>query len=267
MNWLMFVAIAVYLRRSTSIEGFRPRLFPRHIDGTVQKELLSLGTPVALTQILNGGMFSAAAVLVGIIGAATLAAQQIVYGVMYLAFSVAGGFGDTVRVRVAYGAGLEDADAASRSARIALSLAAGATLIGTLLLWLFPTPLVSVFLDTARPDSREVLAIAVGLSVPAGMFLFLDGTQYVLANALRGLRDTRSPLWISLLGYWALGLGSAVFFCFVLDFGALGLWWGLVAGVLLCNALLLWRLRTQFRRIADEFAAGAIAPARAAMHH
>ena len=36
------------------------------------REIARLGTPVGLTQILNAGMFSAAAILVGVIGATTL---------------------------------------------------------------------------------------------------------------------------------------------------------------------------------------------------
>ena len=90
--------------------------------------------------------------------------------------------------------------------------------------------------------------MSVALSVYAGMFLLLDGVLIVIANAVRGLRDTRSPLWISMAGYWAVGIGSGIWLCFPMGYGAEGLWWGLVAGVLFSNILMFWRFKS---RIAD----------------
>ena len=93
-----------------------------------------------------------------------------------------------------------------------------------------------------------MLRISIELSAYAGMFLLLDGVLMVVANAVRGLRDTRSPLWISLAGYWAVGLGSGIALCFPFGYGFDGLWWGLVAGVVFSNILMYWR----FTRRLDE---------------
>ena len=90
VNWLMFAALVQYVRRARHLATWRPSIVPRRVDRRVLRDLFGLGMPVALTQILNGGMYSTAAVLLGIIGASTLAAQQILYGVVYLAFSAAG---------------------------------------------------------------------------------------------------------------------------------------------------------------------------------
>ena len=248
VNWTMFAALVIYVRRAPELAAYRPHIVPRRLDTSLLRELFSLGLPVAMTQTLNGGMFSTAAVLVGLIGATTLAAQQIVYSVLYLAMSFAGGFADAVRVRVAFFLGRRDLAAARQSARLAVILAAICTLAACSVLWLIPDLLVGVFLAEDDADKLDVMAIALSLSAAAGVFLFLDCTQLVLANALRGLRDTRSPLWISFVGYWAVGLGSGVLLAFELDQGAVGLWWGLVLGVVLCNVLLGVTLR---RRLAD----------------
>lgn len=246
VNWIMFASMVLYVRRAPHLEACRPRLLPRRLDRAMLRDLFSLGLPVALTQTLNGGMFSTAAILVGTLGAATLAAQQIVYSVLYLAMSFAGGFADAVRVRVAYFIGRAEPPAARQSARTAVSLAAISTAVACLILWLFPERLVGIFLTQDDVDNLEVLAIAVSLSAAAGVFLFFDCIQMVLANALRGLRDTRSPLWIALVGYWAVGLGCGASLAFGLNYGAIGLWWGLAGGVVLCNALLMSKLRQRF---------------------
>jgi len=261
VNWIMFASLALYVRCAPALGDYRPAIVPRRVDIPALREMFSLGVPVALTQILNGGMYSAAAVLTGMLSATTLAAQQIVYSVIYLALSAATGLADAARVRVAFAIGRGDAQAAARAARIAVELALVASLPVALLLWLSPKLLARVFLDTANPDNAEVLAIAVGFAGLGGLFLLLNGTQAVCADALRGLRDTRSPLWVSLLGYWLLGIGAGALLCFTLDLGASGIWWGLIAGMLLCNLLLALLLRVRLREagtaLADD-AAGAL---------
>lgn len=248
VNWLMFAALVIHVLRSSHFEQYRPTIIPRHVDRRLLREMFSLGVPISLTQFLNGSMFTVAAVVVGIISAATLAAQQIVYSVIYLALSASGALGDAVRVRVAYGIGRRSVDASRQSAHISITLAAITTFVATLILWLYPEALVGIFLDTGDPENEAVRAISIALSVYAGMFLLLDGVLMVTANAIRGLRDTRSPLWISMAGYWAVGLGSGVWLCFPMGYGAAGLWWGLVAGVVFSNILMYWRFT---RRIAD----------------
>ena len=92
-----------------------------------------------------------------------------------------------------------------------------------------------------------MLAIAVSLSVYAAIFQLFDGVQIVAANALRGLRDTRSPLWISMASYWLIGLGLGTWLCFVLHYGATGMWWGLVLGAVAANVMMSLRLRQRMK--------------------
>jgi MATE family multidrug resistance protein len=245
VNWVMFAALAAHILRSRHFARHRPTIVPRRINRDLLREMFALGIPISATQFLNGAMFTVAAVVVGIISAATLAAQQIVYSVIYLSLSAAAALGDAVRVRVAYGIGRRLVDASRQSAHIAFALAATTTLLAALILWIFPNALVGIFLDTADPDNANVLDISIELSTWAGWFLLLDGVLMVIANAIRGLRDTRSPLVISLAGYWAVGLGSGVVLCFPLGFGATGLWWGLVAGVAFSNILMYRRFNVR----------------------
>ena len=248
VNWVMFFALVVHVLGSRHFADHRMRIVPRTISRERLREIFALGIPISATQFLNGAMFTVAAVVVGMISAAALAAQQIVYSVLYLSLSAAAALGDAVRVRVAYGIGQRSVDASRQSAYISFFLAGLTTFVATLVLWLIPESLVGIFLDTGDPENDTVRTIAIALSVYAGMFLLLDGVLMVIANAIRGLRDTRSPLYISLAGYWAVGLGTGIWLCFPMGYGAAGLWWGLVAGVLFSNILMYWRFK---RRIAD----------------
>lgn len=248
VNWLMTGALMIHVLNSKQFEEYRPRIVPRQLNRQLLREIFELGIPISITQFLNGAMFTVAAVVVGIIGAATLAAQQIIYSVIYLALSASAALGESVRVRVAYGIGLRSVDASQQSANISFLLAGLTTFLAALVLWVIPDTLVGIFLDISNPDNETVLRISVGLSAYAGLFIFLDGILIVVANAIRGLRDTKSPLWISMAGYWFVGLGSGVWLCFQKGYGADGLWWGLVAGVLFSNMLMYWRF---VNRLAD----------------
>jgi MATE family multidrug resistance protein len=248
VNWVMLGALIIHVVKSKHLKEFRPRIIPRSINRKLLAEIFTLGIPISITQFLNGAMFTVAAVVVGIIGAATLAAQQIVYSVIYLALTASAALGDAVRVRVAYGIGLRSAGASQLSASISFLLAGLTTLLAALVLWIIPGSLVGIFLDTSNADNGLVLQISIGLSAYAGLFILLDGVLMVVANAIRGLRDTRSPLWISMAGYWFVGLGSGVWLCFPGGYGADGLWWGLIAGVLFSNMLMYRRFTV---RLAD----------------
>ncbi len=58
---------------------------------------------------------------------------------------------------------------------------------------------------------------------------------------LRGLHDTRVPMWLALAGYWAFGFPLAIVFAFPLGFEGVGVWIGLAAGLAMTAVLLVWR--------------------------
>ena len=247
VNWAMFGALAWHVVRSPHFGEYRPRVVPRRVNRAVLKEIFRLGIPISLTQILNGAMFTVAAVMVGAISADILAAQQIVYSVIYTSLSASIALGDAARVRVAYGIGRRSVTASRQSASIAFVLAALVIAVASGFLWIFPEQLVGIFLNTHDAANAAVVSIAISLSVYAGLFQFADGVLIVAANAIRGLRDTKSPLWISMAGYWAVGIGLGTWLCFPAGYREDGLWWGLIAGVIFANALMFRRFRVRLR--------------------
>lgn len=248
VNWTIFGILAAHVLLSKPYAAYRFRLPPMSVQSVVLRDIFVLGLPITGAQLLGGGMFTVAAVLVGILGADWLAAQQIVYTVIYIALSASLAIGDAVRVRVAYGIGARSTSAAQRSAMIGFYMAGTVTALASLALWLAPAVIVSIFLDTDDVANAGVLLLAIGLSVYAGLFQLFDGVLIVMSNALRGLRDTRSPMWIVLFGYWVVGIGIGSVLCFPFGYGATGLWWGLVLGPIVALVMMTLRFR---RRLAE----------------
>lgn len=248
VNWTIFGILAAHVLLSKPYAAYRFRLPPMSVQSVVLRDIFVLGLPITGAQLLGGGMFTVAAVLVGVLGADWLAAQQIVYTVIYIALSASLAIGDAVRVRVAYGIGARSTTAAQRSAMIGFYMAGTVTALASLALWLAPAVIVSIFLDTDDVANAGVLLLAIGLSVYAGLFQLFDGVLIVMSNALRGLRDTRSPMWIVLFGYWVVGIGIGSVLCFPFGYGATGLWWGLVLGPIVALVMMTLRFR---RRLAE----------------
>ena len=79
----------------------------------------------------------------------------------------------------------------------------------------------------------------------AGLFQFSDGVQVAANGALRGLKDTRIPMFITTFAYWGVGMPVGWWLAFRHGLGARGMWMGLIAGLSMAALLLsrrFWRL-------------------------
>ncbi|MEX1056264.1 MAG: MATE family efflux transporter, partial [Natronospirillum sp.] len=150
-------------------------------------------------------------------------------------------------VRMAFQQGAHRPDLVRALARFGLWLGSGLMLMVSLLLWLRPEWVVSLFMNANVPGYQETLDKAVVLAGIAAVFLLFDGYQVLATWMLRGLKDTLFPMLLGLSGYWVVGLGLGAGFSFVLGYGAPGLWWGFALGLITAGALLLLRLYNRLR--------------------
>jgi MATE family multidrug resistance protein len=96
-----------------------------------------------------------------------------------------------------------------------------------------------------------VLALTVLLLPIAGVFQVFDGLQVVSIGLLRGLGDTQVPVISNVIGFWCLGMPVSLWLGFGAGYGAVGLWWGLVVGLVMVALFLILRvLQRQSRGLA-----------------
>jgi MATE family multidrug resistance protein len=91
-----------------------------------------------------------------------------------------------------------------------------------------------------------VVAMAASLMLFVAVFQIFDNTQATTIGALRGYKDTRMPMLITLVGYWAVGLPVAMGLGFGWWFepmGAYGFWTGLTVALMFVATCMLARLR------------------------
>lgn len=241
VSWLMLLALVVHVAKKKELRGyglFHGRL---RVDWRIWRDLTWLGVPVAGLVLLEAGMFVSVSIISGILGAKTLAAFQIIMGWVGLPFVVGLGLAEATMVRVAYATGVNELRGARRSGLVGMSLGVSILLVLVVVPIFFAEQIVDVFLDTSHEGSDEVASLAIRLLGIVAIFQVFDGLQVVASRALRAMRDAMVPLWLAAFGYWVCGIGGGCLLAFGLDWGAVGLWWGLAAGLIVTASLLAWR--------------------------
>ncbi len=214
-------------------------------------EIFRIGLPIGSMWVLEVGVFTAALLLMGLIGTTAIAAHQIALQCAAITFMVPLGMAMAATVRVGVAIGGDDMAGARRAGFTAQALGVGFMGLSALT-FLFAGPhLVGLFLDAERPDTLPVSLLAAQLLVVAGIFQMFDGAQSVAAGALRGLKDTRWPLAIALVAYWLIAFPLGVLFGFPFKLGAVGIWIGLVAGLAIAAVLLTLRFHWLTKRRAS----------------
>ncbi|MGV9668115.1 MATE family efflux transporter [Nocardia niigatensis] len=237
---LTFGVFWAMVRRNPKLGAALPvRIWPVHAV-TVRDEL-RLGTPIALTYGSEAGMFSVLALVMGSLGAAALAAHNVVYQIVYIVFQVAIGLSHGASILVSKAVAREEFAHARSVAWLALRCAGVVAGITGVAYVLAPDWVLRPFL--ADSDSATV-TLAHTLLLIAIVLQFFDAAQNIGVGLLRGLEDTKAGFRLSLVGYWGVGLPTALLLAFPAHLGAAGVWWGLTAGLAVTAALMLRRYFT-----------------------
>ena len=230
-QWLMLAGLALCARLMPDLAALRVlrnTFAARRIE---MVEILRLGWPIGGMRGIEVGVFMTAGILMGLLGAAALAAHQLVLNCAGITFMVPLGLSQAATVRVAFELGAGRALAARRAGFLALALGIGFMSTAAVVLWTSPDAIIGVYVDIADPANRETVQIARRLIAIAAIFQVFDGMQVIAAGALRGYKDTMIPMLLATFGYWAIGFAGCWLFAFPLGYGAVGLWWGLALGL------------------------------------
>jgi MATE family multidrug resistance protein len=205
------------------------------------RQIVRIGTPIALTVAAEGGLFGGAAFLMGLIGEAELAGHTVALQVAAFAFQVPLGISQAATIRVGYHFGAADRAGIARAGWAALLAGIAFMAVPASAMLFFPRFILSAYVDVGAPENAAMIAFAVQYLAVGAAFQLFDGIQAVAAGALRGLQDTRIPMIVAIAGYWLPGFGTAVWLGFTTPLRGVGIWIGLAVGLVVVSALLLRR--------------------------
>jgi multidrug resistance protein, MATE family len=211
------------------------------IDWHLMRQIVVIGAPISISFLLEYGLFSSAALLMGIISTTALAAHQIALQVTAILFMVPFGISMAATVRVGHAVGRADVDGVKRAGMVAIWLGIAIAVVLTVAVIVLRFDIARFFLGADIQHADAAVALAAQLLLIGATFFITDGLQTIAAGALRGMNDTRVPLLFAAVSYWGIGFCSAYVLAFRTPLGAAGVWIGLSLGTLVYATLLILR--------------------------
>jgi len=230
--WVIFE----WMRRDPAARVAWPKQWWAPLSTTRLKEMLQLGLPTSGILFFESGAFAAAAIMMGWLGAAALAAHQIAFTCAGTTFMVTLGLSMAAGMRVSAAVG------ANEPARLR-PIGFSALGLGIIIAAVF----MVIYLVAGRTvagwfvDDAGVVALAAQLLVVAALFQIVDGAQVISAALLRGLQDVKLPAIITFVAYWGVAIPGGFFLGVHGSFGAVGIWSALAAGLGFAAIFLGWR--------------------------
>jgi multidrug resistance protein, MATE family len=242
-----FAALAIVALRKPFAD-YHPLADLWRIDWPLMRQLLMIGAPISFSLLMEYGLFSSAALLMGLISTAALAAHQVALQVTAVLFMIPLGIGLAATVRVGHAFGRNEPAAVKRAGLVAALLGIVLVAALTLAIVVGRYALARLFFGNGDASAATIELTATLLLVGATFFI-ADGLQTIVGGALRGLNDTRMTLVYAAIGYWGVAFPIAWALAFNTQLGAVGVWTGLSLGSFVYAGLLILRFQRLARRL------------------
>ena len=238
--FLMFVAVFLFKPAYKPYRhGFRRMwVMPNRL-----MRITKIGVPIAFQQGLEAATFSLTAIMVGWLGSVELAAHQVVIAISTISFTTYLGLGSATAIRTSYYKGSQDWTQVRRTTVAGVHLGVLVSFLTCVALYLLRNDISFVFSDDPVVSKIVVMLLPILM-----LYQFVDGAQIVLANALRGLSDVKSIMWISFITNFLIAIPAGYILGFPLGMGIRGIWLAYPIGFVFSVILLAIRARKLMQR-------------------
>ncbi|HTD98908.1 MAG TPA: MATE family efflux transporter [Mucilaginibacter sp.] len=240
---VMAIVMAFYVFRSKHFRSYLRTFALRNIDKVRSIRILKIGTPVAMQYTFEVSAFSLAAIMIGTISADAQAAHQVAISLASLTYMMASGVSAAAAIKSGNYFG------AKRHQELRLSAISNYHVV---VVFMTLTAIIFTLGNHLLPwmytSDKAVIDIAAQLLIIAAFFQLFDGTQVVGLGVLRGMGDVNIPTVITFIAYWVIGLPVGYLLGIHFNLGAVGVWYGLVLGLLTASGLLFIRFQLISRK-------------------
>ncbi len=223
------------------------RLNQLHRDWKNMKLILALGWPMSLQ--ISGELLSffVNTTMIGWLGVHALGAAQVVGQYQFLCVIPIFALAQATSILIGHAVGSKALHEVKRLGYISVGFSVGLTLIFAIIFISFPKFLASLYINVHDPINSSVLHLIVLLFIIGSISQIFDAVRNTLTGALRGVLDTRFPMFISIGVIWIVGVPLSYFFAFTLALGIIGIPLGAIAGIIISTILLFWRWQIMTR--------------------
>lgn len=229
---VMFVAILIFTAKFEPYQRFEIFKRFRLPERAYFSELLRVGIPIGISSSMEVTLFAVVSLLAATISTIAIAGHQVAINFAAMMFMIPFGMSVAISARVGQSIGRNRPIEARFRGFVGVGLSCCLMACTATLMLLFPEQIASIYTDDA-----VVIEMAVHLIFLAAVFQLSDGLQVSGFGALRGLKDTKIPMYVNLIAYWGFGIPVAYYFGLIAGYGAPGLWYGLIAGLTVAGIL------------------------------
>jgi MATE family multidrug resistance protein len=235
---VMAVVMAIYVFRSPIFKKYLKDFAIRNIDRVRGLQIMKIGTPVAMQYVFEVGAFGGAALIIGSIGMVEQAAHQVAISLAAMTYMMASGISSAAAIRSGnyFGSGNHH--------QLRLSAISNYHIV---IVFMSCTAIIFTLFNQYLPwiytSDKTVISIAAQLLIVAAFFQLFDGTQVVGLGVLRGMGDVNKPTVITFISYWVIGLPVAFLLGIHFNLGVMGVWYGLVLGLMASSIMLFLRFQ------------------------
>ncbi|MGK0366964.1 MAG: MATE family multidrug resistance protein [Thermoproteota archaeon] len=211
------------------------------------KDVIYLGSPIAITILLEVSAFTAVGLLIGRMSTIQSAAHNIILTMASTTFMIPLAISSAVSIKVGHALGQKDNARIILFAKSSLIISLGFMLISAACFTLFPE-----FISSQFTSDPAVIKYCVKLLVVVALFQIADGIQVTIAGILRGLGISKPVFLASIVGYWIYGAPLAYYFAYSKNLQGLGLWIGLACSLCSMAAILSVILKIKIKSLKNN---------------
>ena len=248
-NVLISVGFGCYLYFSKQFQIYN--LFQKWwvMDRKFLFELFRVGMPLGCLYCLEVALFAAVAIMMGVLGTNVLAAYQISYQYLMVPLFVIFAFSQNTTVRVGNEVGRNNRSALGLSAVVNMTISLLCILVFSILYISFPSLVIGLDVNIHAQEAAVMVSLATKFLSIVAVLILVDCMRLVFLGALRGLKDTKFPVFVSVIGFWCIAFPLAYLFTFKLNFGGAGIWWGIVVGLFVAGIMLVVRFFRLIKKV------------------
>lgn len=238
---ILLIVMLVTIKVSPNLKKYQ--LFSRqacHL--TYLNILFKIGFPISLQYGAELLAFSVITFLMGSFGATALGAQQITLQCSMIAIMVVMGISQAATILTSQALGEKNTSSLRVIANYSFMLGIIFMLVVAFVYWFIPLSLISFYMDIHNPYVQPMLDLAKTLLAIAAFTQLFDAGRNIAAGLLRGLGDTKSSMWTSMISCWLIGIPASIILAFIFDLGAIGLRLGIMLGILVGSIHLVSRV-------------------------
>lgn len=245
--WFMLISLALYVNAASIFKFAHPFRSFSAPDFPHIRKLIQLGLPIALAIFFEVSVFTLVSLFIGSLGARIVASHQITLNIASLSFMVPLSIAMASTIRVGEGIGAGQVNVVAQRCVTSLCLSLFIACFAATGMAFFAEQLTGIYTKEA-----DIKKLAAELLTLAAIFQISDAMQANANGCLRGFKDTKMPMYLTLLAYWFIGMPSGYVLgmtsILTSPLGAHGFWIGLIIGLTCAASFLLIRLRSTYLR-------------------